>query len=276
VHAELGSEMACVEREVAVAVAGNWGRCSCGCSIGAYTDADGKGSCSSPRFGIMRSMTVRGGDDKRVAERLIDATARRPGGWLGRKAYGGAAGAPKGHEAVFDQVLDIVGPLDGERCLELGCGGGRLLERVLAMGATVAAIDHSAEMIELSSARNAESLKSGALELRLGDVERLPWADGIFGVALSANSFFFFPRPERVLAEVFRVLSPGGRVVIATVPGPLPAPSLRNWWVYVWGSKMHVYDDAVMRSMLHDAGFVDIAITRRDQPQPLQLIRARR
>ena len=214
---------------------------------------------------------------RRLADRLIDLTARRPTGWIARKTYGGTLGAPKGHEAVFDQILDLLGPLEGERCLEIGCGGGRLLQRVLAAGATsVAGLDHSPDMLELSRERNREALERGALDLKLADAAQLPWPDGTFSVVLSANTFFFIEQPERVLDELHRVLLPGGRVVIATVPGPLPAPSLRNWWVYVWGSRMHTYDDETMRSMLERADFNNIAITHTTQTEPLQLIRASR
>lgn len=213
-----------------------------------------------------------------LADRLIDATARRPSGWIARKTYGGPLGAPKGHETVFGEALDVAGPLEGARCLEVGCGGGRLLERVLAADAASAAgLDHSPDILALSRERNREAIERGALELRLGGAAQLPWPDGAFTVALSANTFFFFERPELVLAELHRVVSSGGRVVIGTVLGPLPSPSLRNWWVWVWGSRMHVYDDEAMRSMLDAAGFAEIAVTRSSRSaEPLQLIRAMR
>jgi SAM-dependent methyltransferase len=213
-----------------------------------------------------------------LADRLIDATARRPSGWIARKAYGSPLGAPKGHEAVFDEVLDVAGPLQGACCLEVGCGGGRLLERVLAADAASAAgLDHSPDMLALSRERNREAIERGALELRLGDAAQLPWPDGAFTVALSANTFFFFERPELVLAELHRVVSPGGRVVIGTVPGPLPTPSPRNWWVWVWGSRMHVYDDESMRCMLDAAGFASVTVTRSSRSaEPLQLVRGLR
>jgi SAM-dependent methyltransferase len=211
-----------------------------------------------------------------LADRLIDATARRPSGWLARKTYGGSLGAPKGHEAVFDQVLDAADPLEGARCLEVGCGGGRLLERVLCAGVVGAAgLDHSPDMLALSRERNREAVERGALELKLGDAAKLPWPDDAFTVALSANTFFFFERPELVLADLHRVLSPGGRLVIGTVPGPLPPPSPRNWWVWVWGSRMHAYDDEAMRSMLATANFSEIEVTRPSRSaEPLQLVRA--
>jgi ubiquinone/menaquinone biosynthesis C-methylase UbiE len=125
-----------------------------------------------------------------------------------------------------------------------------------------AGLDHSPDMLVLSRERNGEAVERGALELKLGDAAKLPWPDDAFTVALSANTFFFFERPELVLAELHRVLSPGGRLVIGTVPGPLPPPSPRNWWVWVWGSRMHAYDDEAMRSMLAAANFGEIEVTR--------------
>jgi SAM-dependent methyltransferase len=214
---------------------------------------------------------------RRLAGKLIDLTARRPHGWIARKTYGGVQGAPKGHEAVFDHILDALGALEDERCLEIGCGGGRLLERVLTAGARAAAVDHSPDMIDLAGQRNRCAVETGALELKLAEAEQLPWPDAAFSVVLSANTFFFIEQPERALAEFFRVLSPDGRMVIATVPGPLPTPSLRNWWVYVWGSQMHVYEDEEMRSMVQRAGFSNVVITRTvNEGQPLQLVQAQR
>jgi ubiquinone/menaquinone biosynthesis C-methylase UbiE len=172
-----------------------------------------------------------------LVDRLIDVTARRPSGWVARRTYGGSMGAPKGHEAVFDQVLDLAGSLEGERCLEVGCGGGRLLERVLAAGAASAAgLDHSQDMLTLSRERNRDALERGALELKLGEADQLPWPDETFSLALSANTFFFIERPEQVLAELHRVLSPGGRMVIATVPGTAARPvATQLVGLYVWG-----------------------------------------
>ncbi len=220
-------------------------------------------------------VSLLGAHRTRLVDRLVDVTARRPSGWMARKTYGGTAGAPAGHEAVFDRILDAAGSLEGKRCLEIGCGGGRLLQRILDDEASrAAALDHSEEMLRLSGERNAGALREGRLDLKQGDASRLPWPDGSFDLVLSANTFFFIADPAPVLAEIRRVLVPDGRVVIGTVPGPLPQASLRNWWVYVWGPRMHVYDEQTMRAMLEHAGFHGISITRIDDGEPLQLILA--
>ena len=192
---------------------------------------------------------------------LVDAPARRPSGWIGRHRFGGRRGAPRDHEPTFDRVLEWAGPLEGEHCLDVGCGGGRLLERVLAAGAASAAgLDHSPDMLALSRARNRDAVARGVLDLELGDAATMPWPDGRFGVALCANVFFFVDRPQQVLDELFRVLAPGGRLVIATVRGPLPRYTLRQSWVYVWGVAMHVHTDEELRELYERAGFAEIRV----------------
>jgi SAM-dependent methyltransferase len=209
-----------------------------------------------------------------LRQRLLDSTARRPGGLIGRRAYGGELGAPPEHEGVFDRVLERLGPLTGERVLEIGFGGGRLLERILAGGAARAAgLDHSPDMLALAIARNREPMLAGKLDLRLGDASRLPWPAGSFSTVVSANAFFFFEQPERVLDEAHRVLSPGGRLAIATTPGPLPRPSPRMWWVLVWGRALRVYTDDEMRAMCERAGFADVEV---ESGAGLQLVAAAR
>ena len=87
---------------------------------------------------------------------IIDVIARRPSGWLGRWMY---RGGPKAHEASFEAVMDQLRPLRGDRRLEIGCGSGVLLERVLAAGAASAAgLDHSPDMLALAMERNRHAI----------------------------------------------------------------------------------------------------------------------
>jgi len=196
---------------------------------------------------------------RRLTDRLIDVTARRPTGPVGRRIYR----QPAGHEASFVQVMNWLGPLDGDRCLEIGCGGGVLLERVLAAGASsVAGLDHSPDMLALSMARNAEALATDRLALKLGDASAIPWAGQSFDAVYTANMFFYIKDPAAVLDEVFRVLRPGGRLVIHTAPGPLPPPSLKTWWVLLpMVSAMHVHTDPEMADLYKNAGFTDVTVS---------------
>jgi ubiquinone/menaquinone biosynthesis C-methylase UbiE len=194
-----------------------------------------------------------------LGECFVDIYARRPSGPLGRAIYR----APKGHEpSFFAAVTEWLGPLGGERCLEVACGGGVLLERALAGGGEhVAGLDHSLDMLALSIARNAAALAEERLTLKLGDAATIPWPAATFSAAFSANAFFFFEHPRAVLTDIARVLKPGGRLVIATLGAPLPRPSLKTWWMLPpLGSAMRAYTDAEMEEMYALAGFVDITV----------------
>lgn len=90
----------------------------------------------------------------------------------------------------------------GERVLDVGCGSGALLR---AVGRGIGA--------DLSMAMLAEA-KRNLRRLVGADAERLPFRAGRFDVVVSTSSFHFWPSPERALAEIRRVLRPGGRFVL--------------------------------------------------------------
>ncbi len=73
--------------------------------------------------------------------------------------------------------------------------------------------------------------------------------------------FFFVYDPEAVLAELFRVLAVGGRLVIASMSGPLPKPSLRCPWLYPpMGSALNVHTDEEMVAKYQRAGFTGVSV----------------
>ena len=94
-----------------------------------------------------------------------------------------------------------------------------LVHRRLTSGHVVG-VDISDEMVDRAAIRFAQDPGAGSVRVLRADVSALPLADASFDQAYSVNSIFFWPDPAAGLAEIYRVLRPGGSVVIA---GPASA-----------------------------------------------------
>jgi ubiquinone/menaquinone biosynthesis C-methylase UbiE len=138
----------------------------------------------------------------------------RPRGMLGRVAGEAMAIFNARLESRAIGLLELTG---AERALEIGFGPGvgigMLVER-LPLG-SVAGIDPSQTMLDMASGRNRRALDDGKLDLRLGTVSELPWPDQSFDAACTVNNINLWRSLRPDLAEVQRVLAPGGRLAIA-------------------------------------------------------------
>jgi SAM-dependent methyltransferase len=101
-------------------------------------------------------------------------------------------------------VLDLLQPQAGERILDLGCGDGALMERLVAQGATVIGVDTSPELLSAARARG--------LDVQLVDATALRF-DGEFDAVFSNAVLHWIPELEPVLNGVHRALRPHGRFV---------------------------------------------------------------
>ncbi len=131
-----------------------------------------------------------------------------------------------GREGRFRRrTIEIARLRPGERVLDVGCGTGTLaLAAAEAVGRTgsIAGIDPSPEMIARARQKAARSGVDAKLEV--GVVESLPHADQTFDVVLSSLMFHHLPDAElrrAGLAQILRVLAPGGRLVLIDF-GPPP------------------------------------------------------
>ena len=140
-----------------------------------------------------------------------------------------------------------------ERVLDMGCGPGHTALAFAPRAQRVVAVDLSAQMLE---AGRALAAARGIANVRFaqGDVEKLAFAAGEFDLVTSRFSAHHYPDPPRALAEVARVLHPGGRLLLVDSFAPnddeldafLDAierardPShVRNWRIAEWTGMMH-------------------------------------
>ena len=115
---------------------------------------------------------------------------------------------------LFEAVLAATGVGPGTRLLDVGCGSGLALSMAAARGATAAGIDVSASLLGVAATR-----VPGA-DLRVGDLQLLPWAAGSFDVVVGINSFQFAQDPVAALAGAARVVRPGGPVAASLFAEP--------------------------------------------------------
>jgi SAM-dependent methyltransferase len=126
-------------------------------------------------------------------------------GLQGRRAAYRYSDGPDARELVFRTIAEAA----PRRVLEVGCGPGELAARIAEeLGADVVAFDTSERMVDLARQRGVEA--------HVGDVQHLPAADGEFDCAVAAWMLYHVSDVERALAELARVLRPGGRLVAVT------------------------------------------------------------
>lgn len=109
-------------------------------------------------------------------------------------------------------MFGFAGHLAGKRVLDVGTGDGTYAIEAAARGADVVGLDASAG--NLAAAKSRASARGLAIALGEGRAEALPFGARTFDVVLAVTVLCFVPEPERALAEMSRVLTPGGRLVL--------------------------------------------------------------
>jgi SAM-dependent methyltransferase len=107
----------------------------------------------------------------------------------------------------------------GQEVLDVACGTGVVAITAARLGARAAGLDLAPALLE--RARENSQLAEVRIDWREGDVEQLPFDDSAFDVVLSQFGHMFAPRPELAVAEMLRVLKPGGMIAFATWPPEL-------------------------------------------------------
>lgn len=117
------------------------------------------------------------------------------------------------HNAILDMVQGWSLPRKS-RLLDLGCGPGMLTRDLAKMGYRGTGLDASPAMIEHSSQQALAQGISDSWTYQLGDVEKVPFPDASFDGAVCSGVIDYVPTDDKLLAEVARVLKPGGRCLL--------------------------------------------------------------
>lgn len=145
---------------------------------------------------------------------LLSAQSHKPSGILGRLFMGRYL--DRANAGINQLVYDTLGPGPQDQVLEVGFGGADLLLRIAASleGGRIEGLELSVEMLERARRR---ARRLGLLQragFQLGSVDALPFEDAAFDLACSVHTIYFWPDLDRGIAELARVVKPGGRLVL--------------------------------------------------------------
>jgi SAM-dependent methyltransferase len=115
---------------------------------------------------------------------------------------------------AIEHCVSRFAPQAGEKILDVATGTGWTARRVAQHGAKVTGIDFGSDLI--AAAKRLAGQLELKLDFRVGDAERLPFADGEFDGVISTFGVMFATRPEQAAGELARVCRKSGRLALAT------------------------------------------------------------
>lgn len=190
-------------------------------------------------------------DLSKLALELTASQLGKPDGEIGRALADSMA---ERNWPLYEEAFRRLGVQPNERFFEVGFGNGKLVRPLLGLGVglTFTGIDFSEEMVAEARSFNRELIADGRVDLRLASVEAIPFADHTFDRALTVNTVYFWPKPERALAEIRRVLRPGG-VLLAAIGTPKQMARYSP-------HGFRLYDGDQLNRLMGDAGFSTVAV----------------
>lgn len=154
-------------------------------------------------------------------------------------------------KVMYQPLLEEIEKEKGGKLLDVGCGNGNILYRLVNGRRKLYGIDLSKNMVEESRKR----LKGDA-DIKAADAEHIPYNDDTFDILICNASFHHYPHPQKVLTEMKRVLKNGGKLLIGEEYMIQPFRALMNFSFHFSNSgDFRVYGKHELVKMLKVNGF---------------------
>ncbi len=193
----------------------------------------------------------------------VAAQLRKPEGDFGKKV---GEHMNTSNEQMNRTAIETMQLGAADTVLEIGMGNGAFCGDILQIHPTIryTGCDFSETMIAEARNRNEEWIQAGRAEFFLTDATDLPLEADSFTKAFTVNTLYFWPEPPQILAQLRRVLKPGGKLVI----GIRPRTVMENLPFVQYGFRTYTADE--VEKLLQANGFAQTEI--HEQPEPDQEI----
>ena len=167
-----------------------------------------------------------------------------------------------GHSGLARWGLTKVEIAENATVLDIGCGGGRTLERLasLARLGKAVGIDYSEDSVAVARKKNQQLIVNGRVEIIHGSVSSMPFSDATFDCVSAVETYYFWPDIAADLTEVRRVMKPSGQLVIIAGMYRGSRFDKRNMRLIKAGG-MRCFSVQEFEEALQDAGFPAVAVS---------------
>lgn len=146
---------------------------------------------------------------------------------------------------------------DDADILDIGCGGGRNIQRLLraAPKGHVTGIDPSETAVSMSFALNREAIADGRCDVYEGTADILPFGDNRFDLVMASETMYFWKNPDECVREILRVLKPGGIfLAVNSKGGTCPLDDIYEKII----PGMKIFHQEELEELFLNAGFRDL------------------
>jgi SAM-dependent methyltransferase len=189
-----------------------------------------------------------------------------------RQAETFSASAAITDAALTQRFIDALGEAARGSVLDVACGPGILSAAIAKTAREVVAFDLTPQMLTTAAQRCAEA-GLGNVTFREGTATELSFADAAFDAVVTRLSVHHFDRPGRAMSEIFRVLRPGGRFVIADViSSEVPAEAELQNAIEILRDPSHVrmLPGSELAALVGGAGFAIESRATWDKPREFE------
>lgn len=191
---------------------------------------------------------------------LLAAQLRKPAGEFGKEV---GEQMNVSNKYINQRTIQLLGIGEHDKVLEIGMGNGFFCGEVLAChpSVTYAGCDYSELMVSEATGLNRQWVDAGRAAFYMAEASSLPFADASFDKVFTVNTIYFWKSPRQELTELYRVLKPGGQLMVSI----RPESDMKNLPIAPYGFTL--FEGAGLKELLTKAGFSGIELLQEKEPE---------